>query len=139
MLKYILSFEEIKKEDINTAGGKGANLGEMTAAGINIPKGAVILAQAYDKYMSENDIYPEKYENGKELREAIVNAEIPSEMKKEIEAFYEGMGKDARVAVRSSATAEDLDDASFAGQQETYLNVIGRNDLFEKIKLCYER
>ncbi|MCR5120300.1 MAG: phosphoenolpyruvate synthase [Lachnospiraceae bacterium] len=137
MLKYILSFEEIKKEDINTAGGKGANLGEMTAAGINIPKGAVILAQAYDKYMSENDIYPEKYENGKELREAIVNAEIPSEMKKEIEAFYEGMGKDARVAVRSSATAEDLDDASFAGQQETYLNVIGRNDLFEKIKLCY--
>ena len=137
MSEYILSFNNIKKEDIPSAGGKGANLGEMTSAGINIPKGGVLLSQAYDKYMSENVIDPEKYENGKELREAIINGELPSVIKKEVTEFYTSMGDDVRVAVRSSATAEDLEDASFAGQQETYLNVIGITDLLEKVKMCY--
>jgi len=137
MSKYILAFEKIKKDDIPTAGGKGANLGEMTEAGINIPKGGVLLASAYDAYMQFNNIGVENFGSGEELRQAIVNGEIPDDIRKEIEGFYESMGDDPRVAIRSSATAEDLDDASFAGQQETYLNVIGKEDLLLRIKMCY--
>ncbi|MBR6851511.1 MAG: hypothetical protein IKM88_14900 [Lachnospiraceae bacterium] len=138
MKKYIQSFEEIRKDNIASAGGKGANLGEMTSAGIPIPKGGVLLAEAYDAYMSANGIDTGAYENAKELRAAIASGEIPEEIKKELEEFYTSMGDgNARVAVRSSATAEDLDDASFAGQQETYLNVIGTEDLLEKVKMCY--
>ena len=138
MSKNIRSFGEIKKEDIGSAGGKGANLGEMTGAGINIPGGGVLLACAYDEYMSFNGIDPGKYESAEELREAIRQGEIPEDLKKEIEDFYISIGgDDVRLAVRSSATAEDLDDASFAGQQETYLNVNGSSDLNDKIKSCY--
>ena len=138
MKKYIQSFEEIRKDNIASAGGKGANLGEMTSAGIPIPKGGVLLAEAYDAYMSANGIDTGSYENAKDLRETILKGEIPDEIRKELEEFYTSMGDgNARVAVRSSATAEDLDDASFAGQQETYLNVIGTEDLLEKVKMCY--
>ncbi len=136
-MKYLKLFNEIGKDDIAIAGGKGANLGEMTGAGINIPKGGVVTAPAYDMYMSENEIDPEKYGSGNKLREAIVNGELPEDIRKEIEEFYLSMGNNVRVAVRSSATAEDLDDASFAGQQETYLNVIGVDELLIKIKMCY--
>ena len=138
MSKNIRSFGEIKKEDIGSAGGKGANLGEMTRAGINIPVGGVLLACAYDEYLSFNRIEPEKYEDGKGLREAIRQGKLPEDLSKEIEDFYISIGGDnVRLAVRSSATAEDLDDASFAGQQETYLNVTGLSDLYDKIKLCF--
>ncbi len=138
MSKFILAFENIKKEDIPSAGGKGANLGEMTAAGISIPKGGVLLAGAYDEYMRTNGIDPAKYDNAKLLREAIVNGRLSEDIVKEVEEFYATLGDgNARVAVRSSATAEDLDDASFAGQQETYLNVIGISELLDKIKRCY--
>lgn len=134
----ILEFEKIGKEDVQIAGGKGANLGEMTSAGINIPKGAVLLACAYDEYMNFNRIDPEAYDSADKLREAIRQGEIPGGIRKEIEDFYNGIGGDkVRLAVRSSATAEDLDDASFAGQQETYLNVMGLEDLIDKIKSCY--
>ncbi|MCR5002029.1 MAG: phosphoenolpyruvate synthase, partial [Lachnospiraceae bacterium] len=138
MSKNIRSFGEIKKEDIGSAGGKGANLGEMTRAGINIPDGGVLLACAYDEYLSFNRIEPEKYEDGEGLREAIRQGKLPEDLSKEIEDFYISIGGDnVRLAVRSSATAEDLDDASFAGQQETYLNVTGLSDLYDKIKLCF--
>ncbi len=138
MSAYIREFKEIRKDEVALAGGKGANLGEMTAAGINIPKGAVLLADAYDEYMAFNSIEPDNYADSKELRKAIMDGTIPSEIKDEITSYYQSMGKeDVRVAVRSSATAEDLDDASFAGQQETYLNVIGIDDLLEKVKMCY--
>ncbi|MCR4739911.1 MAG: phosphoenolpyruvate synthase [Lachnospiraceae bacterium] len=134
----LVLFENIRKEDVNTAGGKGANLGEMTAAGINIPGGGVLLAAAYDEYLVFNGIDPLKYESAESLREAIRQGELPEDIKKEIGEFYAAMGGDSvRLAVRSSATAEDLDDASFAGQQETYLNVTGLTDLYEKIKSCY--
>ena len=138
MSAYIREFKKIRKNEIALAGGKGANLGEMTAAGINIPKGAVLLADAYDEYMAFNSIEVANYTDSKEVRKAIIEGIIPSEIKEEITAYYHSMGKDdVRVAVRSSATAEDLDDASFAGQQETYLNVIGIDDLLEKVKMCY--
>ncbi|MCR5508765.1 MAG: phosphoenolpyruvate synthase [Lachnospiraceae bacterium] len=138
MSKYIIRFDEIKKEDILTAGGKGANLGEMTAAGINIPGGGVLIAGAYDVYLNHNGIVPDEYERSEELRNAIRHGEFPEEIKEELTDFYNSIGADrARLAVRSSATAEDLDDASFAGQQETYLNVTGLSDFTDKIRLCY--
>lgn len=138
MYKYIRAFEDIRKEDITEAGGKGANLGEMTAAGIPVPQGGVLLSEAYDAYMSSNGIDPSTYENAKDLRRAITDGTIPDDIKEEIRGFYETVcGAGSRVAVRSSATAEDLEDASFAGQQETYLNVIGIDMLLEKVKECY--
>ena len=138
MFKYIKSFNDIRKEDIAEAGGKGANLGEMTVAGIPVPPGGVLLSEAYDVYMSSNGIDPLMYENAKDIRKAIMDGSIPDEIKEEITGFYETVcGRDSRVAVRSSATAEDLEDASFAGQQETYLNVTGIDMLLEKVKECY--
>ncbi|MCR4807680.1 MAG: phosphoenolpyruvate synthase [Lachnospiraceae bacterium] len=138
MYKYIRAFEDIRKEDIKDAGGKGANLGEMTSAGIQVPPGGVLLSQAYDAYMSSNGIDPLMYDNAKDLRKAITDGSIPDDIKEEIRGFYETVcGPGSRVAVRSSATAEDLEDASFAGQQETYLNVTGIDMLLEKVKECY--
>lgn len=136
-MKYCIPFEEIRKEDVAIAGGKGANLGEMTAAGIPVPKGAVLTAAAYEKYMEENQISPDAYESAKELREAICRGKLPLELEKELEAYYEALGGQARLAIRSSATAEDLEDASFAGQQETYLNVVGLQAIYQKVKDCY--
>ncbi len=137
MSKYILSFEDIRKENIPSAGGKGANLGEMTAARINIPGGGVLIADAYDAFLSANGIEPERYADAADIRNAIMQGTVPADIRKEVEDFYTSLGSDSRVAVRSSATAEDLEDASFAGQQETYLNVTGIDDLLDKIRSCY--
>lgn len=136
-MKYCIPFEEIKKEDVAIAGGKGANLGEMTAAGIPVPKGAVLTAAAYEKYMEENQISPNDYESAEKLREAIRKGKLPEDLEKELDAYYEALGGQARLAIRSSATAEDLEDASFAGQQETYLNVVGLQEIHQKVKDCY--
>lgn len=145
MEKYILMFHEIGKQDVAIAGGKGANLGEMTNAGISVPQGAVLCAGAYDRYMEENhinasEIMEREKNNGlaaKRIREEILNGTFPKEVKNQMIAFYETLSEDSRVAVRSSATAEDLEDASFAGQQETYLNVIGVDMLLAKVRECY--
>jgi len=134
---FIRSFEQIRKEDISEAGGKGANLGEMTNAGIAVPRGAVLIASAYDSFIETNNIGVSDNVNSGSIREAIHNGRLPDEIVKEITDYYSSMGDNVRVAVRSSATAEDLDDASFAGQQETYLNVIGKDDLLLRIKDCY--
>ena len=136
-MRFIKAFDEIKKGDIAIAGGKGANLGEMTQAGITVPPGVVLTADAYDFFMEVNDIEPLKYENASEIRSAILSAKIPAEIDGEIREFCKSLEEGARMAVRSSATAEDLDDASFAGQQETYLNVIGTDNLLAKIRECY--
>ena len=132
---YIQRFQDITKKDVETVGGKGANLGEMTRAGIPVPPGAVLLAQAYECFMEANEIdisqAPEK------IRSAILTGSIPEEVEKEIISFYRSMGEAVRVAVRSSATAEDLEDASFAGQQQTCLNVQGEEDLLRSIRECY--
>ena len=136
-MKYLIRFEEIRKENVASAGGKGANLGEMTAAGIPVPGGAVLTAAAYDVYMKENGIVPETAEDAQAVRQAILQGTMPAEIAEELSGFYASMGDGTRVAVRSSATAEDLEDASFAGQQETYLNVRGEKELLAKVKACY--
>ncbi len=135
MSELVLKFEEITKENVASAGGKGANLGEMTGAGIPVPAGFVITAAAYDLYMERNGLEPETYTDNEKLRREIMAGQIPEEIRKVVLEAYGRLRKP--VAVRSSATAEDLEDASFAGQQETYLNVNGEEALFEAIRNCY--
>ncbi|HDN63274.1 MAG TPA: phosphoenolpyruvate synthase [Candidatus Bathyarchaeota archaeon] len=157
--KLILWFEELRKEDIPLVGGKNANLGEMTQAGIPVPPGFAITAAAYQKYLQEtglvNKIYkvieetvtdinnPQQYEEAsKKVRKLIESTPIIEDVEKAIREAYRKLcektgTKDLFVAVRSSATAEDLPDASFAGQQETYLNVKGEDELIEKTLKCW--
>lgn len=150
-MNTVLDFQEIKKEDVMTAGGKGANLGEMTAAGITVPGGFVVTADAYKAFIKENHLEEmfrkELTEAGKDeaklldaakkFRHAISKGKLPEEVEKAVREKYAQLGEQARVAVRSSATAEDLPDASFAGQQETYLNVRGPEAVLTQIRNCY--
>jgi|Wag4MinimDraft_15_1082655.scaffolds.fasta_scaffold00260_2 pyruvate,water dikinase len=161
--RFIKWFEELGKEDVPLVGGKGANLGELTKAGIPVPPGFCVTAEAY-KYFVENvkvedgrtlqewimdiisktnvDDSKQLQENTAKIREKIISLEMPEEIAKEIEQAYKELsqrfGKDeVYVAVRSSATAEDLPEASFAGQQETYLDVLGADDVKDKVKRCW--
>ena len=147
----IRDFTQIHKDDAFIAGGKGANLGEMTAAGIRVPKGFVITADAYQAFLKENQIEEMILRGLKEsqmdeqkllaaageFRKKIIAGHFPVELEKAIRAKYAEFGEFARVAIRSSATAEDLPDASFAGQQETYLNVQGIEDVLLYVRHCY--
>ncbi|MBQ8093066.1 MAG: phosphoenolpyruvate synthase [Clostridia bacterium] len=142
-MMYIVPFKDIRRTDVATAGGKGANLGEMVSAGIPVPDGAVLVADAYELFMQENGIDPDMLSGKDEedtsqmIRSRILQADIPQKIRDEICAFYRSLGAGARVAVRSSATAEDLEDASFAGQQETYLNVSSEAMLLYSVRACY--
>ena len=147
----ILDFNEIKKEDVLVAGGKGANLGEMTSAKINVPSGFVITADAYRDFLKVNGI-DILIENGikksvddernllneaEHFRGKIKSGKFPERLENAIREKYFNLGNNTRVAVRSSATAEDLPDASFAGQQETYLNVQGIESVLNAVRNCY--
>lgn len=147
----ILDFNEIKKEDVLIVGGKGANLGEMTSAKINVPSGFVITADAYRDFLKVNAI-DSLIENGikksaddekillneaEHFRGKIKSGKFPEQLENAIREKYFNLGNNTRVAVRSSATAEDLPDASFAGQQETYLNVQGIESLLNGVRNCY--
>src|ERR671911_83435 len=153
-MTYTASFDEIGKEDIALAGGKGANLGELSRAGLPVPPGYVVTTRAYDAFVESNDIGdlivgrasatraedPAGFEEVAEgIRALFSGGRVPQEMADEIRAAYQELGEDGRtaVAVRSSATAEDLAGASFAGQQETYLNVRGADALLEALKNCW--
>lgn len=148
----VLPFSKIRKEDIPLVGGKGANLGEMTSFGIPVPNGFVITAQAYQLVIDHNALQPVIREiirqtdinNQRELEKASIKiqrlihtADIPPELIKEIFDRYSTLktgDKQPLVAVRSSATAEDLPDASFAGQQESYLNIKGESNLIQAVR-----
>lgn len=157
--ELVLWFKDLTIKDVPLAGGKNAALGEMfsnlTSLGVNVPNGFALTASAYryffektglDKKIKEilSDLNTHDIKNlqkrGSLCRKAVLNAEFPEDLKeiilsnyRELEKMY-GMKVD--VAVRSSATAEDLPDASFAGQQETYLNVVGEKMLLESTKKC---
>jgi len=157
--KFVIWFEDLRKEDIPLVGGKNANLGEMTHAGIPIPPGFAVTAQAYEKFITETGIAekiyktieetitdaesPKQFEEASQsVRKIIESTLIPDEIQKSIREAYNKLSKkpnmaEASVAVRSSATAEDLPDASFAGQQETYLNVRGEDELVSKTLKCW--
>ena len=158
-MRYIKFFSEISAEDTPLVGGKNANLGEMynklADAGVPVPNGFAVTAEGYDYFIKFNNL-EEKIHNvlkgldthniedlhkrGEEIRNLIKSGEFPEDLKNEILSAFQKLkeeyGEDLTVAVRSSATAEDLPGASFAGQQETYLNV-SEKDLLEKIKFCF--
>jgi len=148
----ILRLEEIKKEDILSVGGKGASLGEMLSIGLPVPGGFVVTAQAFRKFLVETGIDHEiesilegiDVENSDALEAAanrakktVTDTTMPEEIRADLVEAYTKMGGDVVVAIRSSATAEDLPDASFAGQQDTYLNIKGVEDVVESVKKCW--
>lgn len=150
--KYVLWFHEIDKDDVDKVGGKGANLGEMTKAGFPVPQGFVVTSAAYKHMIEVNNLEPKiktilkdlDVENATALNRAsaavqklIEASPFPKEIEEPVYRAYDKMGSNPWVAVRSSATAEDLPQASFAGQQETYLNVRGDASLLVHIRKAW--
>jgi pyruvate,water dikinase len=157
--KLVEWFENLRKTDIPLVGGKNANLGEMISAGIPVPSGFAVTAYAYKKFIEETGIASEVYkiiretvkdlndpkqyeEASKRIRALIESTPMPKEIENAVREAYRELCRKlnverVHVAVRSSATAEDLPDASFAGQQETYLNVIGEDEVIEKTVKCW--
>lgn len=152
---FIKFFSELSIKDVPLVGGKNASLGEMyrylTKKGINVPNGFAITAPGYQYFIAENrleekiketlhDLNTSDIENlkerGRAVRELLLSAGFPKKLEAEIIRAYEKLGG-RDVAVRSSATAEDLPDASFAGQQETYLNIKGNYSVLEAAKKCF--
>jgi pyruvate,water dikinase len=148
MEKQIISLKDINKNDLNTVGGKGANLGELYQIGIPIPEGFCVTTFGYNNLLKNvqakelfvqlknlRTIDIEKIKNiSKEIRDTIVNTTINNNLKKKIITMTKKLDKNNSFAVRSSATTEDLPTASFAGQYETYLNVKGVDNIIQKIK-----
>ena len=149
----VLWLEEIRKEDIISVGGKGASLGEMASLGLPVPKAFVVTAQAFRRFLVEtglekkifttferldvedNEALEKAAENAKAL---VMKAKMPAAIRDDIRKSYKKMSDgELIVAVRSSATAEDLPDASFAGQQETYLNIRGEAALLSSVQKCW--
>ena len=165
MDKKIVDVNELHVEDIPIVGGKGANLpivggkganlGELTNAGFPVPEAFVLTTAAYDYFIQNSNLMEKVAEElagidrnsddslaaaSDKIRAMFEECDIPQDLKKDIVSKYRILipkGKAGFVAVRSSATAEDLPDASFAGQQETYLNVRDEEDLFDKIRKCW--
>lgn len=142
---YTINLNQISKNDIEMVGGKGANLGELMQNKIPVPQGFVVTTTAYDEYLHSNGIdkiidkilLEEKSATAELIRSNISNGIFPDKMLEDIKKSYEDMKGVKRVAVRSSATAEDREDASFAGQQETYLNVQGIDNVLKRVKDCF--
>ncbi len=154
---WICWFKDINKEDVALVGGKGANLGEMTSFDMPVPPGFVITASAYRQFLLENKLEPhiKKLLTGldvddplklddasKAVQKLIKKSPVPQELAWEIMENYFRLEKEVHkknlaVAVRSSATSEDSKEASFAGQNQTFLNVIGEASLVEAVRDCW--
>ena len=160
MSKNVIWFETLKRGDVAQVGGKNSSLGEMVSTlgpkGIHVPAGFATSADAFRGFIKANNLFDRigaelnalqgkkitLQEAGTRIRAMIVAGDWPDDLLQDIRAAYVEMGKragtdNASVAVRSSATAEDLPDASFAGQQETFLNVCGEDELLAACKRCY--
>ena len=159
--EFVLWFKDLRIEDIPLVGGKNASLGEMyaelTKKGVRIPNGFAVTATAYQYLLKQSGIEHEMRallkglditnvrqlaERGKKIRELIRRAEFPDDLRDAIVTAYRKLSKEYHdsevdVAVRSSATAEDLPEASFAGQQETYLNIVGEHALLDACRNCF--
>jgi pyruvate,water dikinase len=155
----VIWFEDLRKTDIPSVGGKNANLGEMTNAGLPVPPGFAITAYSYKKFIEETGIAAKIYDiinetmttpddpkqgeqASKKIRKLIESTHMPKDIEKAVKSAYDELCKklkmkDVFVAVRSSATAEDLADASFAGQQETFLNIKGADDVIANTVKCW--
>ena len=152
---FIAFFKSIDKQDIPLVGGKGANLGEMVKAGFPVPPGFAVTVPAYELFLEHNELASQiknilkvtNVQNPEELAQAsrkiqkiIVSGKVPDELARDVLKAYKtlsGFLKQALVAVRSSATAEDLPTASFAGQQATFLNIKGEANLVNAVRECW--
>lgn len=150
MVEYVRPFSQLQAGDTHHAGGKGASLGEMTQAGIPVPPGYVLLTTAFEQFLDANDLHQEietflgqvnHHELGTVERASagiqgiILRATIPDEIAQAIYEGFDALGAEW-VAVRSSATAEDGADASWAGELESYLNT-SRDSLLENVRRCW--
>src|SRR5690242_19903594 len=149
-MRYLRQLADVGRGDLAVAGGKGANLGELTRAGLPVPPGFVLTTAAYRTFVATSgigeqvlaaadldaDAGPGAYEEpARRIRALFAAAPVPDELVGPLLAARSGLGP--AVAVRSSATAEDLADASFAGQQETFLNVAGTDALLGAVRDCW--
>lgn len=154
---YIKWFDELTKEDIPLVGGKGANLGEMTNHSIPVPPGFCIVSKAYKDFVTLSNINKvikdilskinfddagDLEEKTAKIRNLMIETDIPLQVERDILRAYAVLAEqinlnEPEVAVRSSATAEDLPDASFAGQQDTYLHIKGKDELLKHVKKCW--
>ena len=153
MSSYVLGFQDIDKTNLMVVGGKGANLGELSKIEeIHVPDGFCISTEAYKRIMGETPSINKLLDQlsllkakerdkiselGAEIRRVIAGIAIPADIHKEITGFLSRLGEKDAYAVRSSATAEDLPTASFAGQQDTYLNIIGKKAILKQISKCW--
>lgn len=152
MLTYVLFFEQIDRSSLPLVGGKGANLGELTKAGFPVPGGFCVTTHAYKDFIAtspEMDTFfaalqaidptdlQQLREWGERIRTHLQQLVIPVQIRDEIVQAWAKQGAGAAYAVRSSATAEDLPTASFAGQQDTYLNIKGQEELLQHVRNCW--
>lgn len=148
----ILSFSDIRAADLPLVGGKGANLGEMTHAGFPVPPGFCLTTIAFQEFIAtasdaegiyalldtvRTDDVDSVREIGERVRQILLELPVPKEIADAVRKTWQETGADDAYAVRSSATAEDLPDASFAGQQDTYLNIIGEDALLDAVSRCW--
>ncbi|MFD5260158.1 phosphoenolpyruvate synthase [Bacillus wiedmannii] len=153
MSSFVLDFQEIENTQLALVGGKGLNLGELSnIQGIQVPEGFCVTTVGYEKAIEQNDelqtllqqLTKLKREEraqidgiSKKIREVIMAVEIPSEVVEAVAHYLSRFGNEHAYAVRSSATAEDLPYASFAGQQDTYLNIIGKEAILQHVRKCW--
>lgn len=153
MSSLVLSFQEMEKTQLLLVGGKGLNLGELSKIqGIQVPEGFCVTTVGYQKAIEQNETFQAlldqltmlKVEDrdqigeiSRKIRQTIMEVEIPSDVVKAVTHYLSQFGDEHAYAVRSSATAEDLPHASFAGQQDTYLNIIGKEAILQHISKCW--
>ncbi|SDE81130.1 MULTISPECIES: phosphoenolpyruvate synthase [unclassified Paenibacillus] len=153
MSSFVLGFQEMKNNQLLLVGGKGLNVGELSKIeGIQVPEGFCVTTVGYQKAMEQNETYHSLLnrltmlniedrdqigEISRKIREIILEVEIPSDVVQAVSQYLSQFGEEHAYAVRSSATAEDLPYASFAGQQDTYLNIIGKEAILQHISKCW--
>ncbi|QWG45608.1 phosphoenolpyruvate synthase [Bacillus mycoides] len=153
MSSFVLDFQEIEKTQLSLVGGKGLNLGGLSnIQGIQVPEGFCVTTIGYEKAIEQNEAFQallsqlamlkiedraQIAEISKKIRETIMEVEIPSDVVEAVAHYLSRFGNEHAYAVRSSATAEDLPYASFAGQQDTYLNIIGKEAILQHVRKCW--
>ena len=151
-MTFVVTLDAPASQDPDTTGGKGANLARMSGAGFPVPRGFVIATSAYREFIEAAELWP-RIESElatadfadaatveaatARVRELIESTPVPADIAEEIKTAYDALGDDTFVAVRSSGTAEDLAEASFAGQHDTYLDILGPDDLLTAVRRCW--
>ena len=151
-MKLTMTFAELGAQDLPTVGGKGANLGALCRAGVEVPKGYCVTTAAFDRFLAslpdaearfaalerlDGQSVDEARSAAEAMRAALGTLPVPAEVAQAVDEAWRALGTELPLAVRSSATAEDLPGASFAGQQDTYLNVLGEAALIDAVKRCW--